>query len=622
MRQLGTFVILFCFILSIFGQVDTSLVIDEIEISTNRVNFNSKEWGRSIQVISKKEIEKLPVQSIAEALQMVAGLDVRRRGPNNVQSDISIRGGSFDQVLILINGVRMNDAQTGHHTLYLPVDLDDIERIEVVRGPAAKTYGQNAFSGAINIVTKISDEDKVRIGSSYGSFNTLGLNAGLSKTILDGKWSQNFAFSSELSDGFEYNRDYKILNYFYDSRIKLNENNQFVLFGGYTERKFGANGFYALPSFVDQYEEVQTSIGALKFVHTNKNLKITPGVSWRRNYDDYVFVRQNPGVFRNKTLGNRLTTDVHVSHYNKLGTTGIGIEFTQEWLRSWSLGERDRSIFGFYLEQKFQVIQDKLVISPGFYMNKFSDSKLQLLPGLDISYYPVRNFKIFASANIANRVPTYTDLFYSSSVEQGNPNLQSEKVNGYEVGIEYKSNGILLGLNTYVNYTNGLIDWTKTNTSDPKWITNNYAATIIKGLEFNGEVQLSNLLKFNNILNFSIAASLIEAESNEKDNQYITRYQFNHLGRQIISGMQVGLWKNNVIASVHYRNIDRVVESIDPETGDDLFDANLLDASLLWNVKNYQLKVTANNILSEKYKELGNVVMPGAWFDLKLNAKF
>lgn len=618
MKQVLTIAVVLSGMALLNAQADTSLLIEEVEISTNRINFNSREWGRTVKVLTKSEIQMLPVQSTAEALQMISGLDVRRRGPNNVQSDISMRGGSFDQVLILINGVRMNDAQTGHHTLYLPVELDDIERIEIVKGPAAKNYGQNAFSGAINIITKVPTTDKIKAAFSYGSFNTIGMQAGLSKQLLDGKWRQNFAFSGAISDGFEYNRDYSIFNYFYDSRVSLSPKDELTIFGGYTERKFGANGFYALPSFKEQYEEVQTSIGAVKLTHTAAQWRITPGVSWRRNFDDYLFVRNDPAVFRNRTLGNRVTADVHASQYNKLGTLGIGIEYSKEYLRSLRLGDHDRSIFGAYLEQKFQIIDEKLIISPGVYVNKFSDADLQILPGIDVSFYPDRSLKIYGAANVANRLPTYTDLYYSSSVEQGNPNLQSEKVKGYEAGLEYKNNGLTIGIGAYINYTNGLIDWTKTNAADPKWTTNNYAATIIKGLEADVEFDVNKLLKTNNILKLNLSGSFIDASSNEKDNTYITRYQFNHLGAQWISGIQAGFFNNKLVASLNFRKIDRVVEDIDPETGDDLFDAQLLDGAIMGNFGAFRVKFTANNLLGEKYKELGNVVMPGNWYDLKV----
>src|SRR5690606_13320819 len=121
-------------------EADTSLFIEEIEITNNRITTRIGQESRSIQILTKEEIKNLPAKTLPELLQFLPGLDVRRRGVDGVQADISMRGGSFDQVLILINGVKMSDPQTGHHTAYIPVDLDDIERVEIIKGPASRLY--------------------------------------------------------------------------------------------------------------------------------------------------------------------------------------------------------------------------------------------------------------------------------------------------------------------------------------------------------------------------------------------------------------------------------------------------------------------------------------------------
>ncbi|HMS68394.1 MAG TPA: TonB-dependent receptor [Saprospiraceae bacterium] len=621
MKKYSLVFIIFCQIVILQAQVDTSLMIDAVEITNNRIGFNQRELGRSVKIISKQEIASLPVQSVAEALQMVAGFDVRRRGPNNVQSDISVRGGSFDQVLILINGVRMNDAQTGHHTLYIPVDLLDIERIEIVKGPAAKLYGQNAFSGAVNIVTKVGDKDGLNVGISQGSFNTTSLRAGVTKVLNEGNWKQNLQFFRESSDGYDYNRDYKVFNLYYDSNLKVGSNGELKIFGGYTDRKFGANGFYALPTFKDQYEEVETSIASIKYTNISGNWRVTPGFSWRRNYDNYLFVRNNPPVFRNRTLGNRLTADVNVSNYNALGVLGIGLEYSRESLRSIRLGEDDRNLFGFFIEQKISLLNDQLTIVPGFYINKFSARKATFLPGLDVAYFPVKNLKIFASANYASRIPTYTDLFYVSAAEIGNPNLESESVKGYEVGTQYARKGFSAGVTAYMNFTNGLIDWTKVNASDAQWVANNYAATKISGLEVNSALDFKQLLNLKQTLVLDLSASFIDAKSNEKEQTYVTRYQFNHLGTQLISNLRIGFFEDKLLASIAYRNIDRVSSDVDPVTKKELLDAQLLDASLGFSYKGWGAKLMANNLTNAQYKEITNVVMPGRWYQFSVSKR-
>ena len=138
---------------SISAQKDT-VKLKEIVISSNRIELPFSKTSRTINIITSDEIIKSPASNVSDLLQNIVGIDVRRRGTDGMQSDLYIRGGNFDQTLVLIDGVKMDDSQTGHHSMNAILSLDNIERIEVIKGPAARIYGQNAFTGAINIVTK------------------------------------------------------------------------------------------------------------------------------------------------------------------------------------------------------------------------------------------------------------------------------------------------------------------------------------------------------------------------------------------------------------------------------------------------------------------------------------
>jgi iron complex outermembrane receptor protein len=116
----------------------------EIEVSAQRSPALYSQVARIVSVIERKEIESSPAQSVQDLLEYVAGVDVRQRGVEGVQADVSIRGGTFDQTLILLNGINITDPQTGHHNLNIPLSLSQIERIEILEGPAARVYGPNA----------------------------------------------------------------------------------------------------------------------------------------------------------------------------------------------------------------------------------------------------------------------------------------------------------------------------------------------------------------------------------------------------------------------------------------------------------------------------------------------
>ena len=176
-----------------------SIDIQELTIAENRLSIPFNDVSRNIEIITKQQIQELNAFSINEVLQLVGGVDIRQRGVHGVQADLSIRGGTFEQALILINGVKMLDPQTGHHLMNLPITLEDIERIEVLKGPGARVFGQNAFAGAINIVTKVQDEFGLSAGIDYGE-NGL-LNAFTSISLPVDQIQQKISLSHNHSNG-------------------------------------------------------------------------------------------------------------------------------------------------------------------------------------------------------------------------------------------------------------------------------------------------------------------------------------------------------------------------------------------------------------------------------------
>ena len=144
--------------------------LKEVIITSSRIDLPFKQNSRTINVISSDQIKNSAATNVVDLLQQVAGVDIRRRGTAGSQADLYIRGGGFDQTLLLIDGIKMDDAQTGHHTMNAALPIEVIERIEIIKGPAARVFGQNAFTGAINIVTKKNLSDTVSVNVEAGSF--------------------------------------------------------------------------------------------------------------------------------------------------------------------------------------------------------------------------------------------------------------------------------------------------------------------------------------------------------------------------------------------------------------------------------------------------------------------
>ena len=373
------------FILQLQAQFDsTNYLLSEVIISENRLSLPLSDQARSIIVIDRPQIETAPVRSVNGLLSHYAGIDIRQRGPNGVQADIGIRGGTFDQVLVLVNGIRVSDLQTGHHSMNLPVDIENIERIEVLKGPGARIFGQNAFAGAINIITKSPEEPFFKVQASGGENSTWG--AKLSGAFQTGGINHYLSAARDESDGYKYNTDYEISNYFYQADITLGGGKMQVM-SGFSERKFGANGFYASPDFMDQYEEVQTSLASAKYsLPLSDQVFFKASTYWRRNRDEYIFVRQDPSIYRNLHFNHNLGADANVSIQNAWGTSGLGLDVNHLWLESNNLGERNRTVATLFVEHRFSLLEQRLDITPGVQFNHYSDFGFNALPGVDVGY--------------------------------------------------------------------------------------------------------------------------------------------------------------------------------------------------------------------------------------------
>src|SRR5688572_7647817 len=129
-------------------------VLDPVTITSSLVSKPVSQTGRNLITIKGEEFSRLPVNSIDELLRYLPGLEVQMRGPMGAQSDIVLRGGTFQQVLVIIDGVRLNDANTGHFSSYIPISPAEIDRIEILKGASSAVYGSEAVGGVIHIITK------------------------------------------------------------------------------------------------------------------------------------------------------------------------------------------------------------------------------------------------------------------------------------------------------------------------------------------------------------------------------------------------------------------------------------------------------------------------------------
>jgi len=564
--------------------------LDSVTIESTRIDLPFKENSRTISIITAEVIEGSPATNLAELLQQEAGIDIRRQGIYGMQADLYIRGGSFDQTLLLIDGIKVEDPQTGHHTLNIALPLEVIKRIEIIKGPAARIFGQNAFTGAINIVTKTNGDLKNNVGFQLGSYNQQHATATLGKSLDKASVMGHASINS--SEGYRYNTDFQNQNYFLKSSFNT-KTTPIDVIATFSERKFGGNQFYAINA-KEQYEETQSSLVGISTIIKRGDLKISPQLYWKRNQDMYLYIRNNPSVYRNLHISNKVGIQINSSYSSSFGVTGFGIDVAKVKMNSNRLGNRERWMGNFFLEHRFSLLDNKLDVTPGVAVNYFSEFDFNAFPGIDLGYRINDSFRVYANAGYTYRVPTYNDLYYVGRQDIGNENLVPERAISEEVGLKYFGNKLTASVAFFNRDSDNLIDYTKEN-EDDKWQSNN-----LKRLNSNGiEAQLSSPFKLGQYTqSLSLGYTYLNEDLGTVKSNF-SKYIINSLNQHLTANIKTQFSKN-FSQSVVYKFADRA-------NGENY---SVVDVQLKLMINTLELTLTGNNIFNASYIETGIVPMP------------
>ena len=577
---------------SIFPQdITNNQNLDEVVVSSTKLDIPFSRNFRTVKIISSEYIKNSPSTNVLDLLQEVTGIDIRRRGVGGIQGDLYIRGGGFDQTLLLIDGMKMDDVQTGHHTLNMIIPLFLIDRIEIIKGPAARIFGQNAFNGAINIITKETKWEPrnatLQLNElSFGSYSQKNLS--ITSKISGEKVKSILSFSNNNSNGYRHNTDYNKTNYFIKTTFK-NGDQPIHLITSFTENKFGANGFYASPSATEQYEETQASLVGLSTSFKSSKLVLKPKFYWRRGQDEYIYIRDNPSVYRNLHKTNKFSAELSGSYFSNSGVTGFGLDFSMYNVSSNNLGDHKRETLNFFLDHEFKLFNDMLVLSPGISVSYFSDMSWHSFPGLDIGIDFTSNFKIYGNIGKTYRIPTYTDLYYSDKTTLGNENLLPESAISNELGLKYNKSNISLSFAFFQRNAKNIIDYVKEN-EDDLWNAQNIGSLKTKGFE----LDLKYLFKNKNHLSFGY--------TNLEDDNYISninfsRYSINSLKHHVTTNLNL-----NYLKHLNHTFVLKYSERSDNSN------YTILDSKIMYKKG---LFIYINNIFDEVYSETNLVPMPG-----------
>lgn len=607
--------------------------LDEVQVTASRAPIALGQATKIVTVIPAQEIEAAPVTSIQDLLEYAAGIDVRQRGEGGTQADISIRGGTFDQIAVLLNGVNLSNPQTGHYSFDLPVNLSDIERIEVVSGPSSRIFGASAFAGAINIITKTGKENRISTDNYAGMHKLWKVEGAIDHAKRS--FSQRLSAGYASSGGYTENTDYKQLNLFWQSEVK-SEEADFRFQAGYNDKGYGANSFYsaAYPNQYDKTRRFFLSAGG----ETHGKIRLSPKVYWTRHFDRYELFRDNPADWY--TGHNYHETQVFGANLNattdwKLGRTSMGVEMRNEGVRSNVLGtpmkepqdvpfekegkytkSDNRTNISYFLEHN--ILLRRFTLSVGVLANYNSalEQGISFYPGVDASLRVGDNLRFYGSWNRALRMPTFTDLYYESKVLKGNPDLKPEESEAFEVGVKYGNHFLRGHVAGFYRKGKNMLDWVKKNPEDI-WESRNLTEVNNAGVEANVSLlprELGNEKFF--VRKVELGYAFIHQDKDSEG--YISNYALDYLRHKLTAQLSHTIWRD-LSATWYVRWQDRAgsytkYEDLKPAYETPYSPYCTVDVKLNWAWQDLNIYAEINNLFNTTYYDLGNIPQPGIWF--------
>jgi len=594
----------------------------------------------------------------SEQAEWLPGFDVRSRGEYGVQGDIQFRGGSPEQVVVLLNGIPLNDMQTGHNTLNLPVPDICINRIIGYSGAESLFMMHGAYSGAVNYSCSGPSSNFIRMHIAGGSFSILGFEA--MAGLKTGKFNHIIAFSEKQSQGYTFNTDFHTEKAYYMLNCNFPKAGYFRMQAGFANKKFGAQSFYS-NRFPYQFEVIKT--GFISFqAFTGRKTGIHPSVFWKRTHDRFELFREsiysfNDGFYVSGNDTAKYTTNSYESNayytghnYHLSDRTGFSLnadrEFSPGFLKlnisynydrilSTVLGDLLNKNYNDPFEENIELGYGKnrnmATAYAGFSSKSFHGIRFQfgimgfwyesaIKPGggFKLSYSAPKSFTAWLSFTLNQRIPTFTELYYKSLTHTGNSNLKPEDAYSFEAGVAISKkwfsaeNRLFLidGLNT--------IDWVRAPNENIYHSMNHTHITTFGNtmLLILKPSELTPRLKWFQMLNFSHTYLNKTKYSSELLSAYTLDYLVHKLNANTVFNIMNTL-------NVELRFLYQVRNGTYTLNNSELkYSPNCsTDAGLSYKSGKLTMYIFVNNIFNSIVPEFGGIVPPGRWFSagIKIN---
>ena len=595
------------------------LKLDEVVVTGSRAPLTDLQSAKIVAVVTREEISRAAATSVNDILKTVTGVDVRQRGGFGVQTDISVRGGNFDQIAVLLNGVNISSPHTGHLSADFPVSPDDIERIEVLEGPASRTYGANAFNGVVNIITRQKATNTLDANISGGSYGYLNGNASLHYS--GSKLASHLSGGYSRSDGATPNSAFLSSRFFWQGSanvgiIRLSAQ------AGYSYKPYEANTFYGASS-TDQWESNERRMAAITADIDAGKVHLTPQIYWNRWHDHYQWHRNNPAgenYHKVDALGGSLSAWTETA----LGRTSAGVDVRQESIWSTKLGllqdeskwqksgghdaaddifykyHDSRTVTSAFLEHN--ILLRNWTFSFGATAIHTQLSGWGVYPGVDIAWRPTGSLKLFASWNLAMRLPTFTDLYYSGANIEGNSSLKPENTSDIQIGARKTGSGFIAEAQLFYSHKKDMIDWVTDRVSNDGI----FRSVNFRMDNWGGEIRLSLLPKellsdAFPVKTVSVKYSYINEDSKYDVDVVQSKYAMEYLRHQTSISADGRIWRN-LNLSMEWRWQER--------TGNNK-SYGLLDAKISWDEPKWSVYVDGTNLLNKEYYDYVSIRQPG-----------
>ncbi len=586
-----------------------------------------------VAIINKEEIEKAAVENVQDLLKYIQGVDLRTRGNEGVQADVSLRGGTFDQIIILLNGINFTDPQTGHYSLNLPVPLKSVERIEILQGPFIWNSGASGFCGAINIITQNPSKTSTQLDFSYGGFNYFQANINSSLKLKKGFISLSGNHSQ--SDGFIDNTDFKIDNIYLSGSFPTKKYGNFDFQLGYQQKAYGANSFYSA-KYKEQYDETKVLISSLKYGKQWNHWQGLVDIYYRKHHDRFeLFRNEAPEWYagHNYHLTDVAGGNLKAAYASPIGLTTLGFNLRNEHIYSSNLGEKmpkpKKDIFddeGMFYYKKNR-LYNSIFLQHELERKRYKTSIGIMTGGISNfgqRWYGAGSFTLFLQKNLdlkcwiqnIYRIPTFTDLYYKSATQIGNPNLHPEEGISTEISLQWHPEKWHINVTGFYRYGFWIIDWVKKNKEDDIWYSENMSNVSSKGIN----VFMEYAFDFSFLKKIRFNYDYLTA--NSSTTAYSSLYATDYLRNQFKILIDHSIW-SSLSASWLFSFQDRAGRYFDYDQSKEVSYKPyfLCDLKILWNKPHYDLFFEVDNLFDTSYFDIGNIPQPGRWCKIGFSIK-